>query len=64
MLFRSETALAAKMDMEKADLRSDSDKIGTKRCFVSDGVDSFCELTELFLGHKIDKEAVELVEVI
>ena len=59
-----ETALAAKMDMEKAGLRSDSDEIGTKRCFVSDGVDSFCELTELFLGHKVSKENVELVEVI
>ncbi len=59
-----ETALAAKMDLEKAGLRSTSKKPGTKRCFVSDGVDSFCELTELFLGHRVAKENVELVEVI
>lgn len=59
-----ETALATKMDMEKAGLRSDFKGTGTKRCFVSDGVDSFCELTELFLGHKVAKENVELVEVI
>lgn len=59
-----ETALAAKMDMEKLNLLSRSDKKGYRRFFVSDAVKSFCNRAELFLGYKIARENAELVELI
>ncbi|MBQ6381901.1 MAG: glutamate racemase [Clostridia bacterium] len=58
-----ETALAAKMDLEALGLRNQSDAPGSRKCFVSDNVDSFCQLTSIFLDHQVAKEHVELVEV-
>ena len=58
-----ETALAAKMDLEALGLRSDSTVAGTKKFFVSDDLESFCQLGAVFLGHAIDRDEAELVEV-
>lgn len=59
-----ETALAAKMDLEALGMRNQSAQTGTKRYFVSDDLDTFCERAAIFLGHTIDKKDAELVEVI
>ena len=58
-----ETALAAKMDLEALGLRNPSSEAGSKRFFVSDDLDSFCELGTIFLGHPIDKSEAELVDL-
>lgn len=59
-----ETALAAKMDLEVLGMRSDAEGKGERKYFVSDDLDSFCELGAIFLGHEIDKSDAALVEVI
>lgn len=58
-----ETALAAKMDLEALHLRNTSTEKGSTRFFVSDNLESFCELATLFLGRPIEKDHVRLVEV-
>ena len=58
-----ETALAAKMDLEALNMRNDGDREGGRSYFVSDAPDSFCEIAEIFLGHKIDPSDVETVEM-
>jgi len=58
-----ETALAAKMDLEALGLRNESDMPGSRKCFVSDNINAFFELTNIFLDRQIAKENVELVEI-
>lgn len=57
-----ETAYAAKLDLEKAHLLNDSKTEGSRRYYVSDGVESFSETAELFLGHAVTGE-VNQVEI-
>ena len=58
-----ETALAAKMDLDALGLRSESTAIGSRRFFVSDAPNTFCERATMFLGYPIDKKNVEVVEM-
>ena len=58
-----ETALATKMDLEALDLLNESDAPGTKRFFVSDDTDAFCEQGAIFLKHPVNRDEVKLVEM-
>lgn len=57
-----ETALAAMKKLKESGQINDSGTGGYRKYFVSDGLDSFCNIAELFLGHEVRGE-VSQVEI-